>query len=181
MLPAFPPGTHPAANRASLMPKPEHGQSANLAAPTRQAILLVAAFEAFKGLLALAAASGLLLLAHKNLHDLAVQLVEHAHLNPAAHYPSVFIDALNNLQDHKLSLIALGVVAYATLRFAEAYGLFLEAAWAEVLAAASGAIYVPYEVAALLRRIDWLSVAALTVNIAVVVLMVMALLQRRAR
>lgn len=146
---------------------------------THNAIRVVAAFEAFKGLLALAAASGLFLLLHKDPRNFATTLVEHAHLNPAAHYPSIFIVAAEHLQNTRLTLIALGVVAYSTLRFVEAYGLFLEAAWAEVLAAVSGGIYVPFEIAEILRNGGWLAVAALALNVAVVAVMVVALLQRR--
>ncbi|WP_174875750.1 DUF2127 domain-containing protein [Vogesella oryzae] len=145
---------------------------------TRQAIRAVAAFEAFKGLLALAGASGLLLLLHKDLHDLAIRLVEHAHLNPAAHYPSIFITAAQQLNG-KLLLIALGAAAYSSLRFAEAYGLYREAAWAEVLAAASGAIYLPFEVLELLHHPNSISIGSFVLNLLVVVLMLAALWQRR--
>ncbi|MGB5097592.1 MAG: DUF2127 domain-containing protein [Porticoccaceae bacterium] len=146
---------------------------------THRAIRAVAAFEAFKGLLALAAASGLFLLLHKDLRNVAITLVEHAHLNPAAHYPSIFIVAAEHLQNTRFRLIALGAAAYSSLRFVEAYGLFREAVWAEVLAAVSGAIYIPFEVIEIMRRPGWLSVGALVVNLAVVAIMVVALLQRR--
>lgn len=142
-------------------------------------IKVVAAFEAFKGLVAVAAASGLLLLFHRDLHQFAVRLVEHAHLNPAAKYPSIFIDAATHLQNPRLTLLAIGAVAYALVRFIEAYALFRAAAWAELFAAASGAIYVPFEISALVHRFEWLSVGALVLNIGVVVVMVWALLQRR--
>ena len=143
------------------------------------AIKIVAAFEAFKGLVAVAAASGLLLLFHRDLRDIVVRLLEHAHLNPAAKYPSIFIEAAAHLQNVRLTLLALGAAAYSLVRFIEAYGLFREAAWAELFAAASGAVYVPFEIVALLHRFTWLSVAALVLNIGVVLGMVWALLQRR--
>ena len=146
---------------------------------TRRAIRAVAAFEAFKGFVALAAASGLLLLVHKDLHDLAVRLVGHAHLDPAAHYPSIFIMAVTHLENARFTLIALGAAAYSTLRFVEAFGLFREAAWAEVFAAVSGAIYVPFEAAKLFHRVSWFGAGAFVLNIAVVGLMVGVLLQRR--
>ena len=144
-------------------------------------IKLVAALEAFKGLLALLAASGLLLLIHKDLHELAVRLVEHAHLNPAAHYPSIFITAVTHLQNTQFTLIALGALAYSLLRFFEAYGLYHEAAWAELLAAVSGFIYVPFEVNELMHKQTWLSIGALLVNFIVVAIMVAALMQRRKK
>lgn len=145
----------------------------------RSAIKTVAAFEAFKGLVALVAASGLHLLLHKDLHDLTIGLVQHAHLDPAAHYPSIFIIAATHLQDTRFLLIAVGAVVYATVRFVEAYGLFREAAWAEVLAVVSGAVYVPFEIEKLVHHVSWLSVGALILNIGVVAIMVRALLQRR--
>lgn len=139
----------------------------------------IAAVEGFKGFIALCAASGLLLLVHEDLHRLAVTLVEHAHLNPAAMYPRVFIEAATDLQDSRLVLVAAGAGTYSLLRFVESYGLFRERAWAEALAAASGAIYVPFEIAELVRHPGWLSIALLAVNIAIVAVMVHALLQRR--
>jgi uncharacterized membrane protein (DUF2068 family) len=145
----------------------------------RQAIRLIAAFEAFKGLVVLLAATGLLALIHKDLHSVAARLVEHAHLNPASRYPRIFVDAATRLQDVRLIWLAIGAAAYSVIRFIEAYGLYFERAWAEWLAAVSGAIYVPMEFVRLLHRHTWLSAAILVLNILVVVVMMRALLQRR--
>jgi len=144
-----------------------------------QAIRLVAFLEAFKGLLVLAAATGLLSLMHRDLYAIAVRLIEHAHLNPAAKYPQIFLDAARNLQDARLSLLALGAAAYATLRLVEAYGLFKERPWAEVLAAGSGAIYLPFEFIGFLHHRNALHAGIFIVNALVVAVMVRALLQRR--
>lgn len=149
--------------------------------PGRRAIRAVALFEAAKGALVLLAASGLLALLHEDVHALAARLIEHLHLNPASRAPKVFVDALANLDDRRLVLLAAGAAAYAACRLAEAWGLFRERAWAEWLAAVSGAIYVPFELAELGRGGGWLDAAALAVNLAVVALMVAALRRRRAR
>ncbi|MEO8278677.1 MAG: DUF2127 domain-containing protein [Ideonella sp.] len=145
----------------------------------RSTIRLIAFFEAFKGAFVLLAGLGVLTLLHKDLHDLAVSLVEHSHLNPASHYPQIFIDAASNAQNSKLVWLAAGAVCYSSVRLVEAYGLFYERAWAELLAAASGAIYVPLELFRLMRHPTWLSAVLLLVNIAVVAIMVHALLLRR--
>jgi uncharacterized membrane protein (DUF2068 family) len=150
-----------------------------LSTKQHQAIRVVAFFEALKGLLAFAAASGLLFLLHKDVADFALRLVHHAHLNPAAHYPSIFIAAAANVHDSRLLMMAGGAVVYSLLRLIEAYGLFYEKAWAEVLAATSGAIYVPFEVLGLLHKPDWLHLVLLVINIAVVILMLGALRERR--
>jgi uncharacterized membrane protein (DUF2068 family) len=144
-----------------------------------KAIRLVAYFEAFKGLLVLVAATGLLPLIHHDLHDLAASLIAHAHLNPAAKYPLIFLEAATKLQDTRLVLLAAGAAAYALVRLVEGYGLYYEKAWAEVLAAGSGAIYMPMEIYEWVQQPSWFRAALFTVNALVVALMLHALLQRR--
>jgi uncharacterized membrane protein (DUF2068 family) len=149
--------------------------------PARPLIALraVAVFEALKGLVVLLAATGLLSLIHQDLHDVAARLVEHAHLNPASKYPRIFIDAAAHWQNAHLALLALGAAAYSLVRLVEAYGLFHERAWAEVLAAVSGAIYVPFEVVEFVRRPSWIGSAVFALNVAIVAVMVTVLWQRR--
>ena len=146
----------------------------------RKAIKAVALFEATKGVIVLLAATGLLSLLHRDVYDIAVRLIEHAHLNPAAKYPQIFLDAASTMEDSRLVLLALGAAAYSLIRFVEAYGLFLERAWAEVLAAGSGAIYVPFEVLEIFRHVTWHGVLLLALNLVVVAFMVHALMRRRS-
>jgi len=144
-----------------------------------RAIRAIAGFEAFKGVVVLLAASGLLALVHRNLDDLAARLVQHAHLNPASKYPHIFLDAVSRLQERRLIWLAVGAATYATCRLVEAYGLFRERAWAEWLAALSAGLYVPVEIVELVRKPSLLGVVVLAVNVAVVAVMARALVQRR--
>lgn len=147
--------------------------------PSRPAIRAIAFFEAFKGAVVLLAATGLASLMHRDLGDLAERLVAHAHLDPASKYPHIFLDAVARLEDTRLLWLAGGAAAYATLRFVEAYGLLRERAWAEWLAALSGGVYVPVEIAKLVERPTALGAAVLAANLAVVAVMVWALRQRQ--
>ena len=70
------------------------------------------------------------------------------------------------------------MVLYALVRFIEAYGLWRARLWAEWLAAASGAIYVPFELYELSRGVSWIKLAALAANLAVVAFMVLSLRSR---
>ena len=140
---------------------------------------MVALFEASKGLLVLLAATGLLSLVHSDLHAIAAKLIEHTHLNPASKFPRIFLDAASDLQNSRLLLLALGAAAYSAVRFVEAYGLFYQRAWAEVLAAGSGAVYVPIEVVELLRSATVHGFILLLLNLAVVGVMLHALFSRR--
>lgn len=144
------------------------------------AIRLVAGIECVKGVVVLLAGTGLLSLVHRDVHGFAARLVAHAHLNPAARYPRILLDAATRVNDARLWLLAAGATAYAMLRLLEAYGLYRDRPWAEVLAAVSGAIYVPYEVAELVEHPNPLAAALLAVNVAVVALMLRALQRRRA-
>lgn len=147
--------------------------------PAATTLRAVALFEAGKGALALAAASGVLLLLHHDLRALALRLVEQLHLNPAARYPHLLLDGLDRLQDMRLWLLILGVAVYAAVRFAEAYGLWHGKAWAEVVAALSGGLYLPVELFELLHRPGWIAALVLLANAAVVAYMLRALWRRR--
>jgi uncharacterized membrane protein (DUF2068 family) len=140
----------------------------------------VAYLEAAKGVLVLAGATGLLSLLHRDVYEFAVTLIEHAHLDPASKYPQIFLDAAAKVGDTRLLTLAAGAAAYAAIRLVEAWGLYFEKAWAEVLAAAGGAIYIPIELLGLARSPSWHGAVLLVVNIGVVALMLRALLKRRA-
>lgn len=146
---------------------------------TNKAVRFVACLEAAKGVVVLIAATGLLSLIHRDIYALAASLIDHAHLNPASKYPQIFLDAVAKTGDSRLLMLAAGAALYALIRLVEAWGLFYERAWAEILAALSGAIYVPFEVMGLVHKPSWHGAALLLLNLAVVVLMVRAVLNRK--
>jgi uncharacterized membrane protein (DUF2068 family) len=131
----------------------------------------VALFETAKAVLALVAGFGLLSLGPREIQHVAERLIKHSHLNPAAHYPHIFLEIAQRATNVHLLLIAAGALAYSVIRFVEAYGLWYGRRWAEWFAALSGAVYVPFEIMELHRHVSWLGIGALTVNIAIVVFM----------
>jgi uncharacterized membrane protein (DUF2068 family) len=128
----------------------------------------VAAFEAAKGLVVLLASLGLLSLLHKDAQQAAEAVVRHLHLNPARHYPRVFIDAMARVNDARLWLLALGAFAYSAVRGVEAYGLWRARAWAEWFAILSGGLYLPLEIYGLWHHATMLKAAILLVNAGIV-------------
>ena len=123
-----------------------------------------AIFEALKGLLVILAGLGLLAFVHRDAQAFAERLVLHLHLNPARHYPRVFIEAAGRLTDARLWLFATGAFAYSALRFTEAYGLWRAKPWAQWIGIVSGGVYLPVEVIALVRRPTILKAALLVLN-----------------
>jgi uncharacterized membrane protein (DUF2068 family) len=134
----------------------------------RVGLRTIAGYEAAKGLLVLLVGLGLLRLVHRDVQEAAEELVRHFHLSPSAHYPQIFLGLAARVTDGWLWAMAAGSLLYAGLRSAEAFGLWRGRRWALWLGAASGAIYVPFEVAELLERVTPLRFAALAVNVLIV-------------
>jgi len=139
---------------------------------THKVLRPIALLEAFKGMLVLIAGFGLLGFLDRDNQVYAEQIIRHLHLNPASHYPQIFITAMARTDDSHLVALACLAALYAGLRFAEAYGLWYERRWAEWLAALSGGVYVPIEIYELFRRASWIKLGALVINLAVVAYMV---------
>jgi uncharacterized membrane protein (DUF2068 family) len=131
-------------------------------------IRTVAAFEAAKGLLVVLVGFGLLALVHRDVQAVAAAIVRHLHLNPARHYPRIFLTAAERLGDTRLPLLAAGAFAYAMLRFVEAYGLWYERHWAEWLAIGSGGLYLPVELYELMLHRTPMHAVLLLVNAGIV-------------
>jgi len=148
--------------------------------PSNAGLRTIASYEAAKGAIVLLAGLGLLGLVHHDVQEAGEELVRHFHLSPSSHYPRVFLELTARITDGWLWALAAGSLLYSSLRFAEAYGLWRGKAWAEWLAAISGAIYVPFEMVELARRVTALRLASLTVNLLVVAYM-LKLLRRRPR
>jgi len=136
--------------------------------PRLSALRAVALLEGAKGVLVLVAGLGLLSLIHHDLQRLAEDLVRHFHLNPARHFPRIFIHLGANLTDRRLWLMAAAAALYASMRLVEAYGLWHARKWAEWFAMLSGGIYIPIEVYHLVHRVTWANLLLLTVNSIVV-------------
>lgn len=134
----------------------------------RRALRSIAAFEAVKGLTAIAATLGLLSLLHHDLHHIAVALIGHIGLDPGAHYPALLIHDLDALRAAKLRPLLLAAACYVLVRFFEAYGLWRQRRWGEWLGALSGAIYVPFELRHVLHTPSLAGVLVLLSNLAVV-------------
>jgi uncharacterized membrane protein (DUF2068 family) len=141
----------------------------------------VAAFEAGKGLLVIVAGLGLLSFVGRDVEETAEQLVRHLHLNPARHYPHIFLDAAARISDRQLLALAAFALVYAGLRLAEAWGLWRRRALAQWLAALSGSIYLPFEVYELSRGITAVRVFTFAVNLGIVGYMAHVLVDTRRR
>lgn len=140
----------------------------------------IAGYEAAKGVLILLVGLGLLGLIHRDVQEAGEELVRHFHLSPSSHYPRIFLELTAKVTDGWLWGLAAFCVVYSSLRFIESYGLWHGRRWAAWLGAASGIVYVPFEVIELAKKATWLRAGSLAVNVVVVAYLLVLLVRPRA-
>lgn len=128
---------------------PVHSNSRSI---TAFGLRLIAVFEATKGLLVLLAGLGLLSLLHRDAEALAEEFVEGRLLVRHLRLSGVLLRAAAGVTDREVQTLASVALAYATLRFVEAYGLWRQRAWGQWLALLSGILYLPWEVRAVIQH-----------------------------
>jgi uncharacterized membrane protein (DUF2068 family) len=145
-------------------------------------VLRVLAVERFgRGLLLLALAYGVLYFKDaktsiKRTFDEAIPAAK-----PLADVLNYDLDASPTLErvrhllessQYTLTLVALGLFAYAGLQLVEGVGLWMLKRWGEYVAVVATSAFLPLEVYELTHHVTWLKVAALVVNLAAVAYLV---------
>jgi len=150
--------------------------------PHRPPLVLrgIALFEAAKGLLALAAACGIISLRNTDLHTVADAFLLRHGIDPERHYTRLFIESLARATHQDVFEIATLALAYATIRLVEGYGLWRGRHWAEWLAVIAAGLYLPFEFQHLARHGTWLTAGVIGFNILLVVYLARLLIQQRA-
>lgn len=141
----------------------------------------IALIEGAKGVLVLLAALGLLGLIHHDVQAIAEMLVREARLNPASHFPRMFLEASGKVDDHRLIFLARFALVYSLARLAEAYGLWHRRPWAEWLGAIVGGLYLPIEVRLLIHRFTMLHLLVFAGNLLIVGFLLWQIILRRRR
>lgn len=139
---------------------------------THQGLKAVAILESAKGivslLLGLRAAP---CCRSDSLQLLLLDLLQHLHLNPASYWPEKLLHQAGLFTHFNLNWVAAGALVYGAIRLIEAYGLWHNLLWTEWFALLSGAIYLPFEVYELFTHPGVFSMAALLINLVIVLYM----------
>ena len=139
--------------------------------PLLTGVRAIALFEAAKGALVLLVGLGLLSLIHRDVEAVAEHLVRQSHLNPASHYPQIFVEAAGRVTDTHLWMLAGAAFLYSVVRGVEAYGLWFERRWAEWFALIAGGFFIPVEIYELIHHVSVIKLLVLGTNTAIVVYM----------
>ncbi len=139
----------------------------------------IAVFEASKGVAVIALCVLLLSLLHRDLSSVVDRVTEVLRLNPDSRAAEWLYDLAERTTGRGIWTAASVMLAYSTIRFVEAYGLWNERHWAEWFAVISGAIFVPFELYALVAHPEWKRVALLIGNVILVLYIGSILLENR--
>jgi len=138
-------------------------------------------FEVTKGAIVLLLGCGVFHLMHKNLDELVERVVQVLHVNPEGKLSNLFFELASHSSDRNLWVLALGTLAYASVRSTEAYGLWREREWAQWFSLLSTALYLPPELYWMLHHPNWLKCAVLVINIATFLFMLSLRVNRHSR
>ncbi|WP_161989416.1 DUF2127 domain-containing protein [Xanthomonas perforans] len=139
---------------------------------------MIALLEAVKGTLALLAATGLEILGPLPLQNAVITLIRRFNLDPDhGALPSL----LKTISPDAAHLAAAAMLAYGLLHVVEAWGLWRAKAWASVLGCLSAAIYLPFDIYAIVRHPGWTAWGVLAINLLVVGVLARDLVRRRRR
>lgn len=139
---------------------------------------VIAIIEAAKGVLALLAASGLEMLGPVSLQRWVHALIARFQLDP--HHGAMAWLA-KAISPHSIHIAAAVAVVYGVLHIAEGWGLWRAKAWASWLGCIAAALYLPFDIFAMLRHPGWISFAVVAVNLLVVWVLGRDLFVRRQR
>jgi uncharacterized membrane protein (DUF2068 family) len=135
--------------------------------PRNRWLILIAAFKLAQALLFIAIGVGALRLLHKDVSDLLEQLANHLRFNPESRLVNFILEKSSIVDDRMLRRIGAVVFFYAALDLVEGTGLYLQKTWGEYLTLIITASFLPLEIFEVFRRLTWIRVSLLTVNVLV--------------
>ena len=128
----------------------------------------IALFETAKGVLAFAAACGLLSLRHTDLHAVTDAFLLRHGIDPERHYMRLFIESVAGATHHHAGQIAVLGFVYALIRLVEGYGLWWGKHWAEWFALLSAGLYLPWELIHFARHPRLFTAGVILFNLALI-------------
>ncbi len=141
-------------------------------------LLLIAIYKFLHALLFFAIGMGAHHLLHRNIADQIELFARHLRFNPESRLIVFVLGKSSLINGPVLERISLVAYSYATVTLVEGIGLYLEKAWGEFLTLAITASFLPWEMLEIIRRLTWIRVGLLTINILVFVYLLRLVLER---
>jgi len=139
---------------------------------SQRGLLLIGAFKLFKSATLIAVGIGALRLLHKDIAAEAANWIDSLDLDPNNPYVVRLLEKLSALDPHKLKALGAGTFVYAAIYLVEGVGLVLRKRWAEYVTIISTAGFIPLEAYEIAKKVNFLRIAVLLVNVAIVVYLI---------
>jgi uncharacterized membrane protein (DUF2068 family) len=130
-------------------------------------LILIAAIKLAQALLFIAIGVGAHGLLHKDVGDVLASLADHLHFNSESRFVDFILDKASLLNDPMLRRIGAVAFCYAGVGLVEGIGLYLEKVWAEYLTLAITASFLPLEIFEIFRKLTWVRMSLLAINLLV--------------
>lgn len=144
-------------------------------------LVLIAGYKLLQALLFIAIGVGAMRLLHKDIDDVTAQIVGALRFNPESRLVNFILDRASLLNDPLLRRIGFGAFCYAAVGVLEGIGLYLEKAWGEYLTLLITASFLPFEIHEILRKLTWVRVSLLVVNVLVLLYLVKVVVERQKK
>ena len=141
-------------------------------------LLVIAVYKFLHAMFFFAIGMGAHHLLHKDIADQIEVLARHLRFDPESRLVIFVLDKASLINGRVLERISLIAYCYATITLIEGIGLYLEKAWGEFLTLAITASFLPWEILEIVRRLTWIRVGLLTINILVFVYLLRLVLER---
>jgi uncharacterized membrane protein (DUF2068 family) len=146
--------------------------------PRNRVLLLIAVYKFLHAMFFYAIGMGAHHLLHRDLANQIELFARHLRFNPESRLVIFILRKASVINGPVLERISLVAYCYATLTLIEGIGLYLEKAWGEFLTLAITASFLPWEILEIFRRLTWVRVSLLTINILVFVYLLRVIIIR---
>ena len=132
-------------------------------------VLMIAALKMVKAVLLIIVGLGALSLLHRNVSEIAENVMRFLHVDPTGKFFYTVIDKLEIVDDRKLRQLSVGTFFYAAILLTEGIGLWFEKRWAEWLTLLVTGSFIPYEIYEIFSHASAAKFSVFAINLAVVV------------
>lgn len=142
-------------------------------------LLTIGVFKLLEAVFFVLVGAGAIHFIHHDLGDAAWRLAMRLRVDPDGRLVSFVLDRLGAVNEHRLKQIGVATFFYAGLRVAEGVGLVMEKVWAEYLTLGVTMAFLPWELYEIHRKLDWIRVGVLAINLLVLAYLVWLLRRNR--
>lgn len=141
--------------------------------PTRDpGLVAIACFKLFKAVALIGLGLGAFRLLNQATVDQLTNWLLHFSLTTGQRFVDRAVDLLSTLTRRRTTALGISAIAYGSLFAVEGIGLWKGKRWAEYLTVIATSLLIPFEVYELSKRMTFVRVSALAINVAAVIYLI---------